>query len=127
MIVASALAALSKGMETDIAYGEFDLDKAEAEWVFKNHLKNGLKLDNNFLPHPSSKIAGEVVIEDFAIYNHEDLLPGLTCSLGRPIINPSIHVVVSFKAKRSALIGRFGEDILIKIHRDVDNYYNFGG
>ena len=72
VIVASALAALSRGIDTDIAYGEFDLNKAESEMIFKNHLKIGLKLDNNFLPQSSSKIAGEVMIEEFTIYNHGD-------------------------------------------------------
>ena len=121
-VVAAALAALKSTNPVDIAYGEYVLDPNAARDTFYEYLRKNMKLDENMNPLPGSVAAGPVHVDEFIVYN-----PGsypTFCPRGTFIKNTSIHVVISFKAKRPALTGLFGKYVEIVIHRDVDNFYN---
>lgn len=122
-VVGAGLAALASSIETEIAYGEYALDKAEAERVFMAHLQRSLGLNDALHPGPNSIITGPIKIESLIIYNPEEISHGLQCPLGTPVETTAIHVVLSFDLKRPALKGIFGDTVEVRIHRDVDNYY----
>ncbi|KUK11528.1 MAG: Uncharacterized protein XD50_0311 [Clostridia bacterium 41_269] len=120
-VVGAALAALKNADPVELAYGEYVLNKSEAEETFLSHFRENMRLDENFNPQPGSIAKSPVDIEEFIIYN-----PGeypTTCPKGNLIQNTSIHVVIHFKAERPGLRGLFGKYVDITVHRDVDNLY----
>lgn len=120
-VVGACLAALKSTDPIELAYGEYVLNKSEAENVFYHHLRKNLKLDGDLNPQSGSIALTPVEVEEFIIYN-----PGeypTTCPKGIPVTNTTIHTVVSFQVKRPGLRGMFGDKADIRIHRDVDNLY----
>lgn len=120
-VVAAGLAALSEFNPIDAAYGEYSLDSTEARETFDKYLKSNLKLDNSFYPLPGSIAISPVRVEDFRVYNPVDL--PTECPSGTALKYTTIHAIVSLKVKRPALVGLFGNEVDIVVHRDVDNYY----
>jgi Flp pilus assembly protein TadG len=123
-VVAAGLAALSEVNPIDAAYGDYSLNPSEARRIFDEYLKDNLKLDNSFNPLPGSVAISPVRVEDFRVYNPDDL--PAECPSGTVLKNTSIHAVVSLKVRRPALRGLFGDEVDIVVHRDVDNYYVLG-
>jgi len=120
-VVAAGLAALTEVNPIDAAYGEYSLDPTEARETFDKYLKSNLKLDNSFYPLPGSIAISPVRVEDFRVYNPVDL--PTECPSGTALKYTTIHAIVSLKVKRPALVGLFGNEVDIVVHRDVDNYY----
>ncbi len=121
-VVAAGLAALKCVNSIDAAYGEYVIEPSQARTVFDEYLKKNLKLDDNFNPLPGSIAATSVIVEDFRVYNPDDV--PTECPEGTFVRNSSIHVVVSLKVERPALRGLFGSKTDIVVHRDVDNFYS---
>lgn len=121
-VVSSALAALKSADSVDAAYGEYVLDKDAAKDTFYEYLKKNMKLDDNMNPMSGSVAAGPVHVDEFIVYNPGDY--PTYCPRETLIRNTSIHVIISFKARRPGLTGLFGRYVDIVVHRDVDNFYS---
>lgn len=121
-VVSSALAALKSADPVDAAYGEYVLDKDAAKNTFYEYLKKNMKLDDNLNPMSGSVAASSVHVDEFIVYDPGDY--PTYCPKGTLIRNTSIHVVISFKARRPGLTGLFGKYVDIVVHRDVDNFYS---
>jgi len=69
----SALAAYRDVNEEALSVGELRLNIVEAENTFKEFLRSNLKLDENLNPIEGSIASGQVIINDFVVYNPENL------------------------------------------------------
>ncbi|WPX08157.1 hypothetical protein [Anaerocellum danielii] len=119
--VVSALAALyNVSVDTDLS----DFQKDDITNRFKYFLKKNLNLDDNFVP-TSGPIKDPITIEEITVYDGNDV--PATCSWGKEINYPGIHVVLLTRIHRNYMADVFGDYITIRIHKDIDIFETGAG
>lgn len=113
-VVVSALAALyNVSVDMDLS----DLQKDDIINRFKYFLKKNLNLNDSFVPL-SGTIKDPISIEEITVYDGNDV--PATCSWGKEINYPGIHVVLVTRIRRLYMTEVFGDYITIRIHKDID-------
>ena len=113
-VTMSALSALSAVDPIEFAYGSPDMNPVEARAIFDRLFPENAKSNSPLFVLPPE-------VEEFKVYNHSEL--PADCSKGVHLLYPSIHVVVKAEMKRP-VFKRFGPTIVMRVHKDVDNYYD---
>jgi len=113
-VTVSALAALYN-VSVDMELS--DIQKDDIVNRFKCFLKKNLNLDDNFVPL-SGPVKDPITVEEITVYDDNDV--PVTCSWGKEINYPGMHVVVSTRIRRNYMADVFGDYITIRIHKDID-------
>lgn len=83
--------------EEKLAEGILEIDKTTAQDTFQEFLIENLRLDSSLNPLPDSLAAGPVEVEDFRVFNSEDL-PN-TDGLGNLVTEVSVYSQIRIPLK----------------------------
>lgn len=83
--------------EEKLAEGILEIDKTTAQDTFQEFLIKNLRLDSSLNPLPDSLAAGPVEVEDFRVFNSEDL-PN-TDGLGNLVTEVSVYSQIRIPLK----------------------------
>jgi len=108
-IDAALLAGLERVNQEALSYNVIEFDKAAVQATFTSYLQDNM----------AGIAAAPPVIEEFAVYNPEDL--PATCSRGCMVNEPSVHLVMRVVLNRPVLGGLFGEKYRFRVHLDFGN------
>lgn len=108
-IDAALLAGLEKVNQEALSYNVIEFDKAAIQAAFISYLQDNME----------GISAAPPVIEEFAVYNPEDL--PATCSRGFTVNEPSVHLVMRVVLNRPVLGGLLGENYSFRVHLDFGN------
>lgn len=100
-----------------LARGVIHINQLPAEDTFRTYLQQNLRLDTSLAPLPGSIAAGPVSIDEFQVFNTEDL-PAVD-GLGHPITEVSVYSAITVPVQ-PFFIGLFGPVTLrVAITTDV--------
>lgn len=99
--------------EEKLAEGILEIDKTTAQDTFQEFLIKNLRLDSSLNPLPDSLAAGPVEVEDFRVFNSEDL--SNTDGLGNLVTEVSVYsqIRVPLKPVFSGIFTTFSVPVAI--------------